>query len=154
MEGPTNNYFLKKKEENPEKYPERMGEPWTNEEDTLLLKRISKGYTYSIIAEKHYRTPGSISARLRHIARVQHQSGKSVDEIHTLTQLSKDEIELTIKRSENAIRLKEEAKKKNLVKAVINTSLDTVVESKEKQDELLTVCKEIRDLLKELLAKS
>lgn len=56
-----------------------IGSPWTNEEENLLLKRISEGKTREEISKEFGRTVSGIRSRLKHIACEMVELGKSVE---------------------------------------------------------------------------
>lgn len=83
----------------PGKYPANMGKPWKEEEVKQLLLLVSKKITMDAIAETHERTMGSIIAKLKVIAVDMHENDlKTIEEIQTLTGLSKTVIEDSIEQ--------------------------------------------------------
>jgi hypothetical protein len=85
---PSSYYIRKLVEENPDKYPAKLGQPWTVEEETLLLAAIAEKKTFDQIATEHERTLGGIKARLQVIAKRMHEvDGKNMEEIMTATGL-------------------------------------------------------------------
>ncbi len=90
-------------EENPEKYPKRMGQSWEKSEDDILLKEINDGISIDDIAKKHERTTGSITARLRVLAyNLYNIDKKTINDIKEITKLTDTEIEIAIKKKEKA----------------------------------------------------
>jgi len=125
--------YLKLVAENPDKYPSRMGQPWTKDETSDLLNAVSDGQTIKDIASHHERTIGGIRSRLCIIAAELHFKNKStMEDIAKKTGLSASEIE-------NAIFAKEAKIKKNMA--------DTKIEV----GELITVMREINSKLNELI---
>jgi hypothetical protein len=80
--------YQKLMEANPGKYPVKMGQPWTVEEEARLLAAIAEKKTFNQIATEHERMVGGIKARLRQIAeRMYEVDRKGVEEIMILTGL-------------------------------------------------------------------
>jgi len=78
--------------------PSRNGKKWEEDEIQLLLQSIREKRSVEDIAREHRRTPGAITSELRKIAYHFWTKKKSVEEIVTLTGLSKEEVELAIAR--------------------------------------------------------
>jgi hypothetical protein len=88
----TRRYFSKLIEENPDKYPAKMGAPWSAEEETRLLASIAEKKTLEQISIEHERKAGGIKARLHMIARRMYEmNGKGVYEIMEVTGLDERE---------------------------------------------------------------
>jgi GIY-YIG catalytic domain len=69
------------------------GTPWTNEEETTLLKSINEGTSIDNIANKHRRTPGGIRCRLALIAsRMISADGRSEDEMCKMFNITPNDI--------------------------------------------------------------
>jgi len=124
---------------NPEKYPARMGQAWTNEEMIDLLKAIADGQTITDLASHHERTIGGIRSRLCTIAAEFHFKHKlPMEEIVKKTGLSTGEIENAIFLHEENTNEKDMRKKKadvgDLMKILgeINSKLTELVEFKNK----------------------
>jgi hypothetical protein len=63
------NRFMNMVKINPEKeYPSNMGQKWTDEEETLLLKELNENVDIETISQTHNRTTGGINSRRREIA--------------------------------------------------------------------------------------
>ena len=92
--------FKKLKESNPGKYPEKLGEKWTPEEETQMLKLFREGNSFKEIAEIHKRMIGGVRSRMNQIIERCYKSGWSVDRIHNLTGMDKPEINLIIEKIE------------------------------------------------------
>jgi len=79
--------------ENPDKYPARMGQPWTSDEVSKLLAFIVNNKSVEDIAKEHQRTEGGITAQIRKMAYDYYKNDKkSIEEIRTLTGLSDSQI--------------------------------------------------------------
>ena len=50
--------------------PERAGEPWDDEEDSVLIKRFEEDVGVKEIAVEHKRTEGAIRSRLKKLGKV------------------------------------------------------------------------------------
>jgi hypothetical protein len=83
----------------PTKYPARMGKKWEDEEDIKLLTSIQENKSIADIATEHERTIGGINSRRKGLATDYWFNDKvPIEEIMTITGLSKEEIEETIQR--------------------------------------------------------
>lgn len=83
----------------PTKYPARMGKKWEDEEDIKLLTSIQENKSIADIATEHERTIGGINSRRKVLAADYWFNDKMpIEEIMTITGLSKGEIEETIQR--------------------------------------------------------
>ena len=118
---------------------ERQGQPWTPEEEHRMLKRLSSGAGASEVAQEFGRTAGAIVARQTHIARKLARSGKTLEEVATITTLSPNVIRASLNASDTQRVLKEDAR--TLRKMAENSADET----------LLSVAIEIRDLLRQLV---
>jgi hypothetical protein len=89
--------YTKMARENPDKYPARMGQPWTSDEVSKLLTFIANNKLIEDIAKEHQRTEGGITAQLRKMAYDYYKNDKKpIEEIVTLTGLSQKQIIDTI----------------------------------------------------------
>uniref|UniRef100_A0A6C0CFB8 Uncharacterized protein n=1 Tax=viral metagenome TaxID=1070528 RepID=A0A6C0CFB8_9ZZZZ len=105
--------YLKLVAENPDKYPARMGQPWTTDETSDLLNAIADGMHIKDIASHHERTIGGIRSRLCTIAAELHFKHKmSMEDIIKKTSLSTGEIENAIFLREEKMNEKDMSKKK------------------------------------------
>lgn len=103
--------YTKMNQENPDKYPGRMGQPWKPEEVDKLLTSIREKKSLEDIAKDHQRTEGGINAELRKLAYEYHiKSKKQMEEISVLTGLSEKDIRDTITRRD-AIQEKKQSLK-------------------------------------------
>lgn len=85
--------YTKMARENPDKYPSRMGQPWTSDEVSKLLAFIANNKQIGDIAKEHQRTEGGITAQIRKMAYDYYKNDKkSIEEIRTLTGLSDSQI--------------------------------------------------------------
>jgi len=110
-------YFQKQMDTNPEKYPNRHGMPWDEEEIQQLLIEIARKMTFEEISEKHERTLGGIRARLMVIVRNYYDEGKPIEKIIKYTGLDEKTIQDTI--SKHIAKKNKEEKPKKEKKEVI-----------------------------------
>ncbi len=95
----------------PTKYPARMGKKWDDEEDIKLLTSIQENKSIADIAAEHERTIGGINSRRKGLAADYWFNDKMpIEEIMTITGLSKEEIEDTIQRRTIANNFKKTTK--------------------------------------------
>ena len=95
----------------PTKYPARMGKKWEDEEDIKLLTSIQENKSIADIAAEHERTIGGINTRRKVLAADYWFNDKMpIEEIMTITGLSKEEIEDTIQRRTIANNFKKTTK--------------------------------------------
>lgn len=118
-------YFQKQMDTNPEKYPNRHGMPWDEEEIQQLLIEIVRKMSFEEIAEKHERTLGGIRARLMVIVRNYYDEGKSIEKIIKYTGLDEKTIEDTIAKHIAKKNKEEKPKKENKDKIPIVNSQNT-----------------------------
>jgi phosphoribosylformylglycinamidine (FGAM) synthase-like enzyme len=105
--------YLKLVAENPDKYPARMGQPWTAKETADLMEAIQNGELLKDIAILHERTVGGIRAQLCKIAADLHFKNKaSIKDIMAVTGLRACEIENAIFIREEKMNEKDMRKKK------------------------------------------
>ncbi len=119
--------------------PARQGQSWTSDEEQHMLKRLSAGVSTKDIAQELGRTIGGIVARQKHIARKLVRSGKTIEEVAMLTNLSPKVIRESLDASDTQRVIKEDAR--TLRKMAGNSADET----------LLSVVIEIRDLLRQLV---
>ena len=99
-----------------------------------------------VIAETHERTKGSIFSKLKVIAAEMHENdSKTIEEIQTLTGLSKTVIEDSIEQ-----RKVKKQRKGTYTKTQIQT---TKTEEEPTNREIMTILQEIRHTLKALMDK-
>jgi hypothetical protein len=105
--------YLKLVAENPDKYPARMGQPWTTDETADLLNAVADGTHISDIASHHERTVGGIRSRLCTIAAELHFKHKMpIEEIYKKTGLNVAQVENAIFTREEQENEKDMRKKK------------------------------------------
>ena len=101
-------YFKTLRDENPEKYPSKLGEKWSDEEESKLRQAIKMGIPKNEISKTLGRTIGGINSQRRKIAAEYYfNDKKQIDEIMKITGLTKEEIEDTIERRKNYNNIKE-----------------------------------------------
>lgn len=155
----SNRYYQALHEQNPGKYPENLGKPWTDEEILALLLGIRAKKSHSEIAENHKRTIGGILSRLNLLAWEYYSENKSMDQIQKLTGLTKDQVVDSISRHQAKQMLKEKKKEQKQklqleTISVVQTKLPLqITDSKSIQDvyallqELARDIREIKDHL-------
>jgi hypothetical protein len=90
------------KSQNPEvKYPENMGQKWTDKEEEELLQQIKENMDIENISIIHKRTIGGITARLGEIAYKMYLKKSNIDDIIEKTKLNEDYIRQIIDKKEN-----------------------------------------------------
>lgn len=100
-------YFKNLRDENPEKYPSKLGEKWSDEEESELRQAIKMGIPKNEISKTLGRTIGGINARLGVIIRRCHFDYRmSVTEIEKHTGLFPAIIETTIKKADESFKTK------------------------------------------------
>lgn len=67
--------------------PANLGMKWNEDEETELLEEIHQKMDNKAIAQKHQRTVGGITSRIRHIAYEMYLKKISMEEIEKVTQL-------------------------------------------------------------------
>ena len=87
------------KNENPGKYPDNVGEKWTPEEETQMLKLFREGNSFKEIADIHKRMVGGIRKRMYQIIERCYKAEWSIDRIYKLTGMDKPEIQLIIDKT-------------------------------------------------------
>lgn len=86
-------------EQNPGKYPSRMGQPWEDEETAKLLKLIQKKTPITDIALEHQRTEGGINSKRKSLAAEYYfNDQRPLEEICKFTGLSIEEVSTVINR--------------------------------------------------------
>jgi hypothetical protein len=125
--------------------PARCGKPWSDEEIQKLLQAVRRKETHAQIAAAHERTQGGIRSRLRELAADYYfNDNRPLEDIAKFTGLDLEMITDAISRRQYAMDMKE--KKTPQQKPI--TQADSQPEVKEGMVSLL---KEIRDMMKELL---
>jgi hypothetical protein len=131
--------------------PENSGKPWPPEMEKELIDHLQRRKTLKECAEFFKRTPGGIRSRQLHIARRMVEKGRPIEEVSDLLRVDIIDIEYSIstsKRSKENVekrrQIKEEHKKNNQIKI-------TDVFMYVKEETPLSLLKEIRDLLKQVV---
>ncbi len=121
--------YIKKAQENPDKYGKNGGKSWSEEEHEKLLKEV-KNKTIAEIAVKHERTENAISARLKYLARKMINDGNSIEEAQKKVKLvSVEDIQKFIDSESHKIDVKKN--NKEIIKEVKNNKKDDLEEDYE-----------------------
>jgi hypothetical protein len=123
--------------------PERHGKPWKKDEEEFVLKKIKEKTPIWRIAEDIKRTTTGVYSHLKEIAIKNIDSGMTLEEASEFTSVTIPDIQDYITRKEINKKIKTE---KGLVQQQLKFPL-------EKEETLLSVVVEIRDLLRQLLEK-
>ena len=100
-------YFKTLRDENPEKYPSKLGEKWSDEEESELRQAIKIGIPKNEISKTLGRTIGGINARLGVIVRRCHFDYRmKVVEIEKHTGLFPAIIEKIIQKADESFKTK------------------------------------------------
>jgi hypothetical protein len=113
--------------------PVNHGKPWSYGDEDLLLKKLSDGESIKDISDYFKRTEGGISSRQRELAYRFVEEGKTIEEASKFTRVAVEDIERSL------------ALRKLAAKSISKTV--------KKEETLMSVVIEIRDLLKQLLKK-
>jgi len=90
------------KSQNPEvKYPQNMGQKWTDKEEEELLQQIKENMDIENISVIHKRTVGGITSRLGEIAYKMYLKKSNIDDIIEKTKLDENYIRQIIDKKEN-----------------------------------------------------
>jgi len=142
-----NNYYRYLQEQEPGKYPARMGSPWKGEEIVKLLTAVRNKKTISEIATEHERTEGSITSKLRTLAGdYYYNDNRPIEEIQKFTGLSEEVILDAIKSREW-----KEQKKELKTKSVIKQTKKEEEVKKNENAEIMAMLKDINKKLDLLL---
>jgi hypothetical protein len=123
--------------------PERHGQTWKEEEEKFVLEKIKDETAIWKIAEDVKRSPNGVYSHLKEIAVRKMNEGMYIDDASKLTGVSVSDIQEHLSRKELSQKLKSE---KGLVQQPLKFPI-------EKEETLLSVAIEIRDLLKQLVEK-
>ena len=74
-------FSAKLRMDKPDKYPKRMGEKWTGEEEEEIIKLCSDGKSIEEISQIHKRTLKSIRCRIDKLIYNMNTSGASIEDI-------------------------------------------------------------------------
>lgn len=148
-----NSFMNLVKIQNPGKeYPSKMGQKWTDEEETLLLEELNKNMDIETISQTHNRTIGGINARLRDIAYKMYLKNISMEEIIKKTKLNPEYIRQTIEKKQNN-NSKKIAEVKNQVIAVdIKKTISIENEITEMKNEINALKNTIQELVEMMKA--
>jgi predicted DNA-binding protein YlxM (UPF0122 family) len=137
---PSNSYYSKLISENPDKYPKRVGQLWTDKECITLIRSIGMKKSLTEIAKEHERTVKGITQQLKRVAVDYYEEGYKTNEIQAYTGL-------TVKQIENAIAKAEGFPKKPAEK-------QPVVHIPENSNtEILAILKNIQAMMQVLLER-
>ena len=125
--------------ENPDKYPSRMGQPWSSEEDQELLTMLNHKCSKEEIAESIKRTTGSIKARIDLHVRRMAVKPTSIDIIAEELNVTEIYILKVLKKAGTELK-KEPVEEKELITGP----------RIEKQDMLMYLLVDIKELLTEI----
>jgi hypothetical protein len=99
------------KEQNPERFG-NVGKSWKEQEIVQLLSNVQKRLTHAEMAEKHARTVGSITSKLKGIAADYYfNDERPIDEIKKYTGLSVEDISDAISKRQYEMENKKPSKK-------------------------------------------
>ncbi len=124
--------------------PERHGHTWKEEEESFVLEKIKNKVPVWQIAEYVKRSPSGVYSHLKEIAFRNINSGMLLEEASMLTGVTVSDIQDFILKKETIQKIKSE---KGLVQQTLNFPL-------QKEETILSVVIEIRELLKEILKNS
>jgi Glu-tRNA(Gln) amidotransferase subunit E-like FAD-binding protein len=77
--------------------PKNNMKKWTYNEEKQLLSEVKEEISIEEISEIHSRTIGAITSRLKKIAQREYNKGKNIYEVLSLTNLTEDDIDITVK---------------------------------------------------------
>jgi len=123
--------------------PERHGQPWKETEEKFVLEKIREKVPVWKIADDVKRTPTGVYSHLKEIASRNIDSGMTLEEASELTGVTIIDIQEHMSRKELSQKIRSE---KGLVQQELKFPI-------QKEETLLSVAIEIRDLLKELIEK-
>lgn len=130
--------------------PERHGKRWEEDEVKYILGRIAQGKWPTQIATEVKRTAGGVVSRLRDVAYDSVKQGKTLEEASQLTSLTPEQIDEHIRKRDLTVQIQEERKTRPPEPKQLPLRpffLD------KKEETVLDVVLEIRDLLRELLER-
>ena len=133
--------------------PINQGKPWLEDEILRLLQAVKRKESIQQIAETHRRTSGGIQSRLSSLAAdYYYNDERPIEKIMTFTGLSKDQVLDAIAKRANTMKVKE--KKKEQKAQSYRTPSINMFEPPKKDESVISLLTEIRDLLKHNLEKS
>lgn len=148
-----NNFMNLVKIQNPGKeYPSKMGQKWTDEEETLLLEELNKNMDIETISQTHNRTIGGINARLRDIAYKMYLKNISMEEIIKKTKLNPEYIRQTIEKKQNNNSNKIAEVKNQVIAVDIKKTISIENEITEMKNEIKSLKNTIQELVEMMKA--
>ena len=139
--------------QNPGKeYPSKMGQKWTDEEETLLLEELNKNMDIETISQTHNRTIGGINARLRDIAYKMYLKNISMEEIIKKTKLNPEYIRQTIEKKQNNNSNKIAEVKNQVIAVDIKKTISIENEITEMKNEIKSLKNTIQELVEMMKA--
>jgi len=152
-------YCKSLKEQNPERYA-NLGKSWKDEEIVKLLSNVQRGLSHAEISEKHGRTMGSITSKLKGIAADYYfNDERPIDEIKKYTGLSVEDISDAISKRQYEMDNRKPSKKAQMkgspspiVAEPVQTKGATKDDFYNTIKELLTVAKDIQRMMKDFHA--
>ena len=126
-----------------------MGKIWNEDEIKKLLSSIQKKKSVEEIAKEHERTVGSIESYIRKLATDYHfNDNRSMEEIQKFTGLSRQEIELAIKKRETQNTIKASTKSNTVLKSSpVNVVIEPIEEEMPTMKEVISLLKDIQTRL-------
>ena len=121
--------------------PERLGQPWTDEEDGKVLELIQQEHSIHEIAAELKSTNGSIIARLNMLSVEMHKKGIVIETIQVLTGLDNESIQKSIRKQNE-----KDVEKKRKKQEMANVPMADIMEIK-------LILHEIRDIMRKLADK-
>ena len=139
--------------------PERNGKTWKIDEENTVLRFIGENKDVDFIASNLQRTRGAIRAKLRDLACRFIYDGKTITEASRLTSIPTGDIEYALKLREIADNIREKKNPTVQTQLTFNevsqlqAPIQRAFDSSEKETSI-SVLKEIRDLMKQLVVNT
>ena len=130
-----------KSQNHDKEYPSRIGEKWSDKEETLLLEELSKNIDIQVIAQCHNRTTGGINSRRYEIANKLYNNNISMEEIIFKTKLNEDQI----------IELCDKKRQKKHIKCKSVTEIKKQFSIESEISEMKNEIKDLKNTIKELV---
>lgn len=135
----------------PTKHPAKLGAPWKEEDIQQLLADVKNKLTHEEIANKHERTVGGISSRLRELAADYYFNNElPIEKIQKYTGLSTEQIADAISKRQYKMDQKEKKGVPPSAK-LVSDPLDLKQDDSSELKEILVVLKDIQSMMKEFL---
>jgi hypothetical protein len=139
--------FQNMAENDPTKYPVRMGKKWEEDEVLKLLTSIQKKKPITDIATEHQRTTGAIQSERRKLAaNYWFHDKRPIEEIIQLTGLTKEQIEDTIKKRNPVKDVKTKQTVTEELVEIPNDMKDVIILLKDIQSKLSFVMEKIQSV--------